>query len=529
MTVTNVMAMNVVRAKTVPARPRGRIAPFKWVLIAIAAAAVVLATCWYDWYYGSLGLLAPQPVIEANPAGGRIIRVPPGGNISAALERAQSGDVVELQAGAVYSGTVRLPNKELSDFVTIRSSAAAALPEDKRVSPAQRASMAMITGGLLTKPAVLAANGAHHYRFVGIEFGPTTKGYFNIIQIGTGNETSLGELPHHIEFDRVYVHGDPKLGQRRGIAANGRFLKITNSYLSDFKREGEESQAIAFWATDGHIEIVNNYLEAAAENILIGGAENQMGLVAADCLIKDNWMNKPLEWRGSKWTIKNFLEIKSGRRVRIETNLFTNNWQQAQEGTGILFRSAVDSGEQAVVEDVEFVSNIVRGSGSAVNIFGDEGRGGRNLIIRNNVFEDISGAKWEGRGFFIKSTAFDNVLVENNTVIHDGSITLAYGKPVTKFVFRGNVVFNNDYGFFGDGAGAGRPAIAKYFPGAVIDNNVLVGGSSSDYGTSNYYPTEVGKIGFSDAKQSDYRLRPDSMFFSKGVGANLDPRSVGGR
>ena len=54
----------------------------------------------------------------------------------------------------------------------------------------------------------------------------------------------------------------------------------------------------------------------------------------------------------------------------------TNNWAQAQEGTGVLFRSAVDSGEQAVVEDIVFENNIMRSSGSAVNIFGGEGKGG---------------------------------------------------------------------------------------------------------------------------------------------------------
>ena len=202
----------------------------------------------------------------------KIIRVPPGGNVQAAIEKANSGDIVELQAGAVYSGTLTLPNKPLTDFVTIQSSGVKDLPADKRVSPAQKSSMATINPGILTRPAILATNGAHHFRFVGIEFGPTTKGYFNIIEIGTSKENSVNDLPHHIEFDRVYVHGDPTFGQRRGIAANGRNLKISNSYFSDIKREGEESQAIAMWASDGPIEIVNNYIEAAAENILFGGA-----------------------------------------------------------------------------------------------------------------------------------------------------------------------------------------------------------------------------------------------------------------
>ena len=505
----------------------------RWWLITFALVFAIAVPLGYDAYYGRLGIIGPQPVIVANGAN-RIIRVPPGGNAQAAIEQANGGDIVELQAGAVYSGTINLPNKPLTDFVTIQSSAVSDLPVGKRVSPAQRGSMATIAPGILTQPAISATHGANHYRFVGIEFGPTTKGYFNIIQIGTGNENSTDELPHHIEFDRVYVHGHPADGQRRGIAANGRFIKIANSYLSDFKRKGEESQAIAVWAADGPMEIVNNYLEAAAENILFGGAESRLGIIPGNAVVRDNWMNKPVEWRNTDWVVKNFLEVKSGKNIKIENNLMTNNWQMAQEGTGVLFRTADDSGKQAVVEDIEFTNNIIRGSSSAVNIFGGEGKGGRNLTIRNNVFEDISAARYGGRGYFIKSTTFDNVVIENNTVIHDGSITVAYGDAIKGFIFRNNIVFNNEYGFFGDDVGVGRPAIARYFPQSVITNNIIVGGSASVYGENNFYPRSIGQIGFTDVGKSDYRLRVDSAFLKKGfngnqIGANLDPKTVGGR
>ena len=376
--------------------------------------------------------------------------------------------------------------------------------------------------------------GAHHFRFIGIEFAPTYQGLYNIIQLGSTEETALEQLPHHIEFDRVYLHGDPNIGQRRGIAANGRYLKIINSYFADFKREGEESQAIAMWATDGHIEIINNYLEAGGENILFGGAENKMKLVAADVLVKDNWMNKPLEWRGQKWVIKNFLEIKSGKRIKIENNLMTNNWAQAQEGTGVLFRSAIDSGDQAVVEDIEFINNIMRSSGSALNIFGGEGKGGRNLLIRNNLFTDISAKKYEGRGFFIKSTTYDNVVIENNTIIHDGSISIAYGDPITRFVFRNNIVFNNDYGLFGEGGTLGKATIAKFFPKGIFTNNIIIGGDAKEYPAGNYFPVSIKQIGFADADKGNYNLTADNAFLKRGadgkqIGANLNPANVGGR
>ncbi len=468
---------------------------------------------------------------------GSVIIVKAGGDFQAALDRARPGDTIQLQAGATFKGAFKLPKKTGAEFITIRSSASDSQlpPADTRIDPKRYADvLPKIVSDVKGEPAIFAGEGAHHFRFIGIEFLPTIEGLYNIIQIGSTEETSIEQLPHHIEFDRVYLHGDQKVGQRRGIAANGRYIKIKNSYFSDFKREGEESQAIAVWATDGQIEIVNNYLEAAAESILFGGAENKMKLVAADCLVKDNWMNKPLAWRNEKWVVKNFLEIKSGKKIKIENNLMTNNWAQAQEGTGVLFRTGTDSGEQAVVEDIEFSGNIMRSSGSAINIFGGEGKGGRNLVIRNNLFTDISAKKYDGRGFFIKSTAFDNVLIENNTVIHDGSIAIAYGAPVTNFVFRNNIVLQNEYGFFGDGGTLGKATLNKYFPRAQVLNNIIIGGDARDFGTNNFYPASLKQIDFINAEKGDYRLSAGNPFLKKGfeggaVGANLDPSKVGGK
>ncbi len=474
---------------------------------------------------------------ETLSVNGATITVKAGGDFQAALDRAKPGDTILLQAGATFKGAFKLPNKAGSEFITIRTSASDSQlpPADTRLDPKKYAAvLPKIISDVRGEPALLAVNGAHHYRFIGVEFGPTIEGYYNIIQIGSTEEKRIEDLPHHIEFDRVFLYGDPKFGQRRGIAANGRYLKIINSHISGIVREGEESQAIAMWATDGHIEIINNYLEAAAENILFGGAENHLKLVAGDCVVRDNWMNKPLEWRNTKWAVKNFLEIKSGRRIKIENNLFTNNWAMAQEGVGVLFRTGIDSGQQAVVEDIEFVNNIMRSSGSAINIFGGEGKGGRNLTIRNNMFEDISKEKYEGRGFFMMSTTFDNIVIENNTAFHDGAIGISYGEPVTKFVFRNNIVFQNEYGFFGDGGTIGKATFNKYFPQSIVTNNIIIGGDAATYGKSNFFPTSVMQIGFADPGKNDYRLSANSPYLTRGfdgkqIGANLDPKTVGGK
>ena len=382
------------------------------------------------------------------------------------------------------------------------------------------------------EPVIMTTAGAHHYRFIGIEFGPTIEGIGNIIQLGTTEEKTVDDLPHHIEFDRVYIHGDPVDGQRRGIAANGRHVKIENSYISDIKRKGDESQAICIWATDGPVEIINNYLEAAAENIMFGGGGSYLKLVPSDSVVRDNFLTKPLEWINQPWVVKNLFEIKNGRRIKVTNNLMTNNWTMGQDGMAILFTTRADNGPETIIEDIEFSGNIIRGSGGGVSILGEEGSGGHKLLIQNNVFDDISSAKWRSVGHFMKSTKWDGLTIENNTIIQTGNITNAYGEPVKNFVFRNNIVFENQYGIKGDNMGSGQEVIDKLFSNGLVIGNIIIGGRSSLYRERNYYPRTLLEIGFVDPANGDYRLRPDSPYLKKGVGgksigANLDPSTVG--
>ena len=80
-------------------------------------------------------------------------------------------------------------------------------------------------------------------------------------------------MPHHLVIDRCYLHGDAGFGQRRGLALNSANTQIVNSHFSDFKGVNQDTQAIAGWNGPGPFLIENNYLEAAAENIMFGGTD----------------------------------------------------------------------------------------------------------------------------------------------------------------------------------------------------------------------------------------------------------------
>jgi hypothetical protein len=194
------------------------------------------------------------------------------------------------------------------------------------------------------------------------------------------NARTASDLPHDIIFDRCYVHGDAQKGARRGLALNANSVAIIDSYLSDFKEDGADSQAIAGWNGPGPFLIVNNYLEAAGENVLFGGADPPTrDLVPSDIEIRRNHFSKSLWWRighptyaGTPWTVKNLLELKNARRVLVEGNVFDQNWGHGQTGFAILFtvRNQHGTAPWSAAEDVTFRRNIVRHTGSGVNILG---------------------------------------------------------------------------------------------------------------------------------------------------------------
>src|SRR5204863_3419138 len=142
------------------------------------------------------------------------------------------------------------------------------------------------------------------------------------------DETKVTNVPHDIIVDRCYIHGLPTVNAIRGVNLNSSSTAIVDSYFSEFHGVQWESQAIAGWNGPGPYKINDNYLEAASENVMFGGADPKISqLVPSDIEIRHNDFFKPLSWKpddpgfgGYHWTVKNLLELKNSRRVLIQGN-----------------------------------------------------------------------------------------------------------------------------------------------------------------------------------------------------------------
>jgi hypothetical protein len=499
-------------------------------LLSVVLLAIVLSSI--GAVLGCRGWLSDSHAQQKGP----IIQLDKSGDLQAAINRARPGDTIVLQAGAIYTGPFTLPVKSGSEYVTIQSSRVAELPEGVRVSPSQSALFAKLVSAEKSAAVVKTQPGAHHFKFVGIEFSTADENVVvhDLVRFGEATtQTTLDAVPHHLVVDRSYIHGFPSQEVQRGVSLNSAETTISNSYISDVHGKGYDTQAICGWNGPGPFKIINNYLEGSGENIMFGGSDPSIpNLVPTDIEIRQNYVFKPLSWKeghptyaGRHWSVKNLFELKSARRVTIDGNVFENNWVDAQAGSAILFTVRNQDGKApwSTIEDVTFTNNVLKNSPSAVNLLGKDNlqpsQRCARLKISNNFFTGISGT-------FLTINGYVDVTISNNTHIQSGNIMTLYGDPSPGFVYENNVTIRDSkgYGVKGDATGEGTIALAQFAPAGVFRNNVIVGANSSQYPKDNFYPGSASEVGFIAPENGDFRLSPRSRYKQAGANFELLPK-----
>ncbi|HKN84130.1 MAG TPA: hypothetical protein VJW17_11865, partial [Pyrinomonadaceae bacterium] len=393
------------------------------------------------------------------------ITVPAGGNIQSAINAAQYGDTIVLQAGAIYTANLVLPLKSGTGEIVIQSSRLSELPDGVRVSPAQSALFPKLQSVIPAEPVVKTVAGAHHYRFAGLEFSTANASVviYDIIRFGGGRDvqTSLDQVPHHLVVDRCYIHGFDIQDTQRGVTLNSSESTISNSYISEIHTDGIEAQAVGAWNGPGPFHIINNYLEAAGENIMMGGSDSaSVDLMPGNIEILRNYLFKPLSWKvgdpsyaGKHWTVKNLLELKAARNAVIDGNVLENIWTDAQDGKAILFtvRNQECTAPWSTVANVRFTNNTLKNAEGALNMLGMDNEvtaafgkcnpastsvRGAGLYISNNLFYNVNGPFMQLNGFYI-------VTLDHNTSFQKYNTYTLYGEQSLGYISTNNLTIEN--------------------------------------------------------------------------------------
>ena len=478
------------------------------------------------------------------PAAGRTVtRIGSGGNLQAALNSAQPGDVIELAKGASFTGNFILPNKNTAStsWIVIRPSNYASLPQEGvRMTPTIAARLAL--------PQILSPNsshairteaGAHHYRLVGLTVGvvPGLAQSYGLIGLDGEQRTDAG-IPHDLILDRLLIHGTPEIALRRCVTFNSASTALIDSWVSECHDRGSDSQAVAGWNGPGPFRIVNNYLEGAGENIIFGGSDPGVkDLTPSDIEIRRNHITKQLAWK-KVWLVKNLVELKHARRVLLEGNVLENNWTHGQNGTGIVIMSANQNGQctWCATQDVTIRYNLIRNVGAGINISNTapnhlpSGQT-RRITVEDNVISNVNVGPFDGDGRgFATFGAADGVYIGHNTMMSPTNSAFVFGPAgsrVVNFSAVGNLVGGGTYGLLGDNF-MGAQAFSTYAPNGTFRGNVMIiSYPGAVYPAGNAYPATAADVGFLDASAENYRLSPSSRFRRPGAdgrepGANVD-------
>ena len=437
-----------------------------------------------------------KSLLKDTPATGKHWMVRSGQNLKEVLDNASCGDVVQLQAGATFTGTIVVPAKSCDDshWIVIRTSAPdSSLPtEGTRLTPCYAGVPSLAgrprlnctsTANVLAKiefsgsggeGAITFAGGANHYRLIGLEVTRATS------PVDINNLVQFNGPADHLVFDRLWIHGTAQDETTRGVLlGQTRSVAIVDSFFSDFhcvSRSGScvDSQAIAGGLDDGPTgpyKIVNNFLEASGQSIFFGGGRATM--TPQDIEVRHNHIFKPLIWmkgqpgyvggrNGNPFIVKNCFELKNAQRVLFDGNIMENSWGGfSQVGFAILITPKNQAGRSGSlcpicqVTDVtirhSFISHV--GAGLQIgNALADNGGGpldGQRYSIHDIVIDDIDGAKYNGPGEFAQISVspgappLQNVAINHVTAFPPHTLFIIGDMAATTGPLRNFVITNN--------------------------------------------------------------------------------------
>lgn len=530
------------------------------------------------------------------PAPGPTVTVAAGGDLQGALNSANCGETIALAAGSTFTGKYTVPAKSCDDghWIIIRTSAAdSSLPaEGTRMTPcyagvaslpgrpafacpSTQKVLATITYAGTGDGPIIFAGGANHYRLLGLEVTRVPSDGMSVVGLIT---PTTGDSMDKIVVDRCYIHGSATDETRRGVRLSGATnAAVQDSYISDLHcyQRGTciDSQAVSGGVGDlpmGPYKIVDNFLEAAGENILMGGGTGTQ--TPTDIQISRNHFYKPLVWMagqpglivgnsGGLFIVKNHLELKNAQRVLVDSNIMEDNWGGfSQNGFSILLTPKNQDANGASVcplcqvTDVTVryttISHVAGGIvfANVVTPAGGVPAAGQRYSVHDVIIDDINSKTYSGHGTFAQvSTATDPLLQDvriNHVTAFPNHAMFNVGAPDTTqipgFVFSNSIVGAGAAPIWSTGSG-GSTNCAYYdvpiktvplcFLGYTFSPNAILSSPypSSKWPTGNmfYDGSTIGFANYNNGDGGDYHLLNTSPAKGAGndgldLGANVD-------
>ncbi len=319
--------------------------------------------------------------------------------LQAAVNAATLGDTITLKAGETFTGTTTLPVKAGSSYITIRSDTADANlpPAGVRITPAYLPFLPTLVSSGSGAPTITVAEGAHHYRLMGLYFPSTPGGFNDIIRLGSNACDSSGyqeydaDQPTDIEVDRVWLKANAVTGQKTGITLGGKRMNVLNSRIEGIAAVGQDSVAVYGGNGSGPYRIENNYLESSTENILFGGADPcQRTVMTVTGTPTTTSASVSVSNHFASGNAHTLAELSVGQLVAIQTN-------GGLQRRHTIIRSITGSGSTGSItfdpiSDLPDVPGDIRGGVQASNITVRRNHITKPLKWRNAIIDSVVSA-----------------------------------------------------------------------------------------------------------------------------------------
>ena len=451
-----------------------------------------------------------QTAMTNTPAPGVTTTVNAGGNLQTALNNANCGDTIQLQAGATFTGPFTFPAKSCddNDWIIVRTASPdSALPaEGSRLTPCYAgvsslpgrpafncastqnvlAKLIMTAGG---SGPVIFATGANHYRLIGLEV-TRSAGIGIVYSLAVIDTNITGGTANNLILDRVWLHGTAQDETKKGIELGGiSYASVIDSFFTDFHCISLAGACTDASAIGGGIDPVgpfkftDNFLEASGENILFGGGPST--ITPTDMEISRNHFFKPMTWMqgqpgfvggpaGNPFIVKNLFELKNAQRVLLEANIMEDSWGGfSQNGYGIVITPVNQNSAAGVglcplckVTDITIRYNSISHVASGIQLANPLTEGlpaldGERYSIHDLTIDDIDPVKYNGSGIVaeIESVAAAAPLLQNVSVNHLTvfaprsvfSVGALPTRPMVNFSFTNSIFLAGTYPIWSTG------------------------------------------------------------------------------